>query len=35
VTQVARNDSWTPTAFHANVVAMERGELDIADIAAD
>src|SRR4051794_5591689 len=25
VTQVARNDSWTPTAFHANVVAMERG----------
>ena len=22
-----RNESWTPTAFHANVVAMERGEL--------
>lgn len=35
VTQVAHNDSWTPTAFHANVVAMERGELDIADVAAD
>ena len=35
VTQVARNDSWTPTAFHANVVAMERGELEIADVAAD
>ena len=35
VTQVERNESWTPTAFHANVVAMERGELDIADIAAD
>ena len=24
-----RNESWTPTAFHANVVAMERGELTI------
>ncbi len=35
VTLVERNESWTPTAFHANVVAMERGELDIADIAAD
>ncbi|MBJ7593766.1 MAG: (Fe-S)-binding protein [Candidatus Dormibacteraeota bacterium] len=35
VTQVAHNDSWTPTAFHANVVAMERGELSIGDIAAD
>jgi len=35
VTQVERNESWTPTAFHANVVAMERGELGIADIAAD
>ncbi|SOD94911.1 (Fe-S)-binding protein [Blastococcus haudaquaticus] len=35
VTQVERNESWTPTAFHANVVAMERGELDIEDIAAD
>lgn len=35
VTQVTHNDSWTPTAFHANVVAMERGELEIADIAAD
>jgi Fe-S oxidoreductase len=35
VTQVERNESWTPTAFHANVVAMERGELDIGDIAAD
>jgi Fe-S oxidoreductase len=35
VTQVARNDSWTPTAFHANVVALERGELEIGDIASD
>ncbi len=30
-----RNESWTPTAFHANVVAMERGELSIEDVAAD
>jgi len=30
-----RNESWTPTAFHANIVAMERGELTIEDIAAD
>jgi len=35
VMQVTRNESWTPTAFHANVVAMERGELEVADIAAD
>lgn len=35
VTQIEHNESWTPTAFHANVVALERGELDISDIAAD
>ena len=35
VTQVTRNESWTPTAFHANVVAMDRGELTIEDVAAD
>lgn len=35
VMQVTRNESWTPTAFHANVVAMEKGELEVADIAAD
>ncbi|MFC7344233.1 (Fe-S)-binding protein [Saccharopolyspora griseoalba] len=35
VMQVTRNESWTPTAFHANVVAMEKGELEIADIAED
>ena len=35
VTQVTRNESWTPTAFHANVVAMEQGELTVEDVAAD
>ncbi|WP_395726898.1 (Fe-S)-binding protein [Nakamurella sp.] len=35
VMQVTRNESWTPTAFHANVVAMDRGELEITDVAAD
>jgi heterodisulfide reductase subunit D len=35
VMQVTRNESWSPTAFHANVVAMEKGELEIADVAAD
>ncbi len=35
VVQVSRNESWSPTAFHANVVAMERGHLDIEDMAAD
>ncbi|MEI7760134.1 MAG: (Fe-S)-binding protein [Thermoleophilia bacterium] len=35
VMQVTRNESWTPTAFHANVVAMEKGELELADVAED
>ena len=35
VVQVTRNESWSPTAFHANVVAMERGHLDVTDVAAD
>ncbi len=35
VMQVERNESWTPTAFHANVVAMEQGELTVEDVAAD
>ncbi len=35
VMQVTRNETWTPTAFHANVVAMEQGELTIEDVAAD
>ncbi len=33
VMQVTRNESWTPTAFHANVVAMDRGELTIEEVA--
>ena len=35
VMQVTRNESWTPTAFHANVVAMEKGELELSDVADD
>ena len=35
VQQVTRNESWSPTAFHANVVAMEKGELTIEDVAHD
>jgi heterodisulfide reductase subunit D len=35
VTQVTRNENHTPTAFHANVVAMEKGLLDVADVAED
>ncbi|AXB41738.1 (Fe-S)-binding protein [Amycolatopsis albispora] len=35
VMQVTRNESWTPTAFHANVVAMEKGELTVEDVAED
>ena len=35
VVQVSRNETWSPTAFHANVVAMERGQLEVEDIAAD
>ena len=35
VLQVTRNESWTPTAFHADVVAMEQGELVVEDFADD
>lgn len=35
VMQVTRNESWSPTAFHANVVAMEQGELTVEDVAED
>ena len=35
VTQVTRNENHTPTAFHANIVAMEQGALSIEDIAQD
>ena len=33
VTQVTRNENHTPTAFMANIVAMEKGVLDIEDVA--
>ena len=35
VMQVTRNENHTPTAFHANIVAMEKGLLDVADVAQD
>ncbi|MGH3449853.1 MAG: (Fe-S)-binding protein [Haloechinothrix sp.] len=35
VMQVTRNENHTPTAFHANVVAMEQGELTVSDVAED
>jgi heterodisulfide reductase subunit D len=33
--QVTRNENHTPTAFHANIVAMEQGALSIEDVAQD
>jgi Fe-S oxidoreductase len=35
VMQVTRNENHTPTAFHANIVAMEKGLLEVADVADD
>jgi heterodisulfide reductase subunit D len=35
VMQVTRDEAHTPTAFHANVVAMEQGHLGIEDVARD
>lgn len=35
VMQVTRNENHSPTAFHANIVAMERGGLTLTDIAQD
>jgi heterodisulfide reductase subunit D len=35
VMQVTRDERHTPTAFHANVVAMEKGHLAIEDVAED
>ena len=35
VMQVTRNEQHTPTAFHANIVAMEKGLVDVADVADD
>jgi len=33
--QVTRDEAHTPTSFHANVVAMEKGHLEIEDVARD
>jgi heterodisulfide reductase subunit D len=35
VMQVTRNENHSPTAFHANIVAMEKGLLGVADVAED
>ena len=35
VMQVTRNENHTPTAFHANIVAMEKGLVDVEDVADD
>ena len=35
VMQVTRNENHTPTAFHANIVAMEKGHLAVEDVAED
>ncbi len=32
---VTQNENHSPTAFHANVVAMGQGDLTVADVAAD
>ena len=35
VMQVTQNENHSPTAFHANIVAMEQGHLAVEDVAAD
>jgi heterodisulfide reductase subunit D len=35
VMQVTRNENHSPTAFHANIVAMEQGLVSIEDVARD
>ena len=35
VMQVTRNENHSPTAFHANVVAMEKGLVGVGDVADD
>lgn len=35
VMQVTQNENHTPTAFHADIVGMEKGLLDIEDVADD
>ncbi|MGH2578060.1 MAG: (Fe-S)-binding protein, partial [Actinomycetota bacterium] len=32
---VTQNENHSPTAFHANIVAMEQGDMTIADVAGD
>ncbi len=32
---VTQDENYSPTAFHANVVAMDKGHLSIADVARD
>ena len=33
--QVTRNENHTPTSFHASIVAMEQGLVEVADVADD
>jgi heterodisulfide reductase subunit D len=35
VMQVTRNENHSPTAFHANIVAMEQGALSVEEVARD
>lgn len=35
VMQVTQNENHSPTAFHANIVAMEQGAMTVADVADD
>jgi heterodisulfide reductase subunit D len=35
VMQVTQNENHSPTAFHANIVAMEQGALTVAEVAED
>jgi heterodisulfide reductase subunit D len=35
VMQITRNENHSPTAFHANIVAMEQGHLAVDDVAED
>ena len=35
VMQVTRNENHTPTSFHANIVAMEKGLVSVEDVADD
>jgi heterodisulfide reductase subunit D len=35
VMQITRNENHSPTAFHANIVAMEKGHLSVKDVAED